>query len=295
MPASAVIPAAGAIGGAAISSRGAKKAAKSARPQIPREFRNAASMGANLLTSRLRTGFPAFGGQRVAPLSDLEQRATFASENLLRGGEGGLQSSIDTIRQFAESGIDPSTIQFVQDQLAPLLGQSKDRLVAGSREASAQGGRFFSRGGVQQETDVLADLEARFRAEVLQNSLGISQFQLGAAEAFPRALAQSFGAPGAAAQIGGIGRGVEQGGLDAAFQEFLRIQPENAIPLLAQLMGSTPFAFNPQAPNFGQVAGGQISNLFTNPNFLNFLTGLGSPGGEGTQTGSGSVIGTGPS
>jgi len=57
--------------------------------------------------------------------------------------------------------------------------------------------------------------------------------------------------------------------------EFLRQQPENAIPLLAQLMGGTPMYQPPIAPNFGMVAGQNIGSMMGSSGFWDYLRSLG--------------------
>ena len=263
----------GSLASSALSSQGGKKAAKAAQPRIPAEFRGSLGGALGLINQRLSSGFPRFGGPFVAGLNPLQQGAIGAGSSFLGAGSEGLLSALKTTQEISETGLDQETLKLIEDKLAPFFSRQRERVTTGTREAEAQGGRFFSTGAVGAESTGLADLEATQSATVLPLALQVQGLRLGAAESS----ANIFGSGGVGLnQMFGLGEGarsVEQAGLTADFQEFLRTQPDNAIGMLASLMTGTPFVSPNVAPNFMQGAGANLGSMFSSPAFLQFLFG----------------------
>lgn len=192
-------------------------------------------------------------------------------------GQGGLDSALSTIRGVAQTGLDPAAIQSIRDTLAPYFNFQKQQTIAGTREAEAAGGRFFGSGGVQAENNALNQLLANQSAQVLPAAMQATQMKLGAAGMIPSFLAGQQGLGLSLLGAGQQRQASDTAGMQAAYQEFLRTQPQNAVGLLAQLMGSAPNFFPPQAPNALQTIGGGLGSLFSSPGFWTYLSGLQKP------------------
>lgn len=259
-------------------SQGSKKAAKSATPKIPGAFRPDLASALGVLGQGLQQGFPRYQGPLVAGFDPMSSAGLAAAAGPLNAaGQGGLDSALATIRGISATGLDPSQIQSVRDTLAPFFNYQKQQTIAGTREAEAAGGRFFGTGGVQAENNALNQLLANQSSQVIPAALQATQLRLGAAGALPGFLG---GEQGLGLGLLGAGQQRQQSDtaqMQAAYQEFLRTQPQTAIPLLAQLMGGTPNFFQPQGVNALQLLGGMGGSLFSSPGFWNYLSSLGGP------------------
>lgn len=258
----AAIPAIASVMGSLISSRGSKKAAANAKqPQIPKIFGPALGQGLGLIQSRLGGGFPAFPGGAINPLQSMAMGQMGQS---FGAGQAGLDSARQTIEGLASTGIDPQAINTAQTQLAPYFDFLRQQGLGQFREGQAQGGRFFGSGAVGGEGNFLNQFAANQAAQVLPMAMQMTGMKLGAAGALPGFL-------GGQQQLGM--NMFNMGGQAQAQQlaEFLRQQPEAAIPLLTQLMGGTPM-FQPPVPNnFGQVMGSNVNSMLGSGGFWDYL------------------------
>ncbi len=265
-----MIPAA-MLGSAVIQSRGSKKAAKGAKPQIPEQFRPALGQSLGLIQQRLGGGFPAFPGGAINPLQSMAMGQMGQS---FGAGQAGLDSARQTIESIASTGIDPSAINTAQSTLAPYFDFLRNQGLAQTREGEAQGGRFFGSGGTGAEGLFNANFAGEQARQILPMAMQMTGMRLGAAGALPGFL-------GGQQQLGmnlfNVGGQAQQQQL----AEWLRTQPEQAIPLLAQLMGGTPMFQPPVAANFGQVLGSNINSMFGSGGFWDYLRGFGGGGGGG--------------
>lgn len=269
--------------GGALSGKGGKNAAKNSAPQIPSVFRGATGDATNLLRQYLKNGFPSYPGQLTAGQDPLQTQGFDYISQVLGAGRGSFDSALKTIMGAAEGGIQEGDIQLALDKTNPLFEFQKGRSLAQLRESQSQGGRFFGTGALNAESDLLRGLEAQRSADILPLALQMQGVRLGAAQSLPSFLAGQAGVGGAGVQAGGARRGIEQEGLNAQFQEFLRTRPEAAIPLLASLMGGTPF-YNPVVPpNWQQTTGAGLTGLSQSPGFLQFLAQAYGQGGQGGQ------------
>lgn len=226
-----LIAAGGSVASAGLQSRGAKKAAKGSEPQIPKQFMPALSAGLGVVNRNLRYGATPFLGPTLAGQDGV----------LGAAGGAGLRSAFDTIQQFSQSGISPEHLALIKQTTDPFYDDLRKDLVAGTREAT--GSRFFGSGSAQQEMDTLRRFEGDRAAQAFPLALAAGQQQLGAAGTL----------------------------YDLLQSEFLRTQPEAAIPGLAALMGSSQF-YNPAvAPGFGSALGANIGSLIQSPGFWNWL------------------------
>jgi hypothetical protein len=252
-------PIAGSIAGSAISSQGSKKAAKGAQPQLPAALQGLIGDASSLIRSRISGGFPRFAGPFVAPI-------TPGQGELIGAGTQGLQSALSTTRGIAETGLSPEQLALVTKSFEPLFQKQRQDVVGGVREAEAQGGRFFSRGAVNQEREALTDLSAKQTADIIPLALQATGLQLAAANSLPSFLQGGV-------QAIDLPRQVEQKRLEADFAEFLRTQPENALGLLSSILGGSgaPFFVPPAPTNFAQSFGANLQQLFSSGGFLNTL------------------------
>ena len=200
-------------------------------PQIPGMFKPALGSALGLLQNRLTMGAPAFLGPILAGQDGV----------LGPAGSAGVRDSYNTMHQFAQSGLSPEILKTIQDTTDPFYAALRNDLVGGSREATAS--RFFGTGSAQQEMDTLRRFEGDRAASSIPLALQAGQQQMSAAGALMSLLSG----------------------------EWQRMQPDSFIPMLAQLMGQAP-AFQPAvAPNFGMIAGANISSLAQSPGFMNWL------------------------
>lgn len=139
----AAVPVATSIAGSAISARGSKKAAKSAKgPQIPAQFQPAINSALGTINQGLQGNFPGFGGPFVSDLVN----------------QGGLNTALQALTQGAETGLDPNELSRIRSTFAPMFQSQRDQLVAGIRQSQAARGIYFGSGGIQQENLGLSDL-----------------------------------------------------------------------------------------------------------------------------------------
>lgn len=266
------VPIIASVAGALASSQGSKKAAKNAKPPgIPPIFGPAVGQGLGLIQQRLGGGFPAFPGGAINPLQSMAMNQMGQS---FGAGQAGLDSARQTIEGLATTGIDPQAINTAQTQLAPYFNFLRDQGLGQFREGQAQGGRFFGSGAVGGEGNFLNQFAANQAAQTLPLAMQMTGMKLGAAGSLPGFL-------GGQQQLGM--NMFNMGGQAQAQQlaEFLRQQPDAAIPLLTQLMGGTPMFQPPVPTNFGQALGSNINSMFGSGGFwdyLNSFTPRSSPG-----------------
>lgn len=262
--------------GALSSSAGSKKAAKAANkgPSIPQEFRPAVLDATSLLQHRMQRGFPSFTQPGGDVLSLLQGQAGAGMRGIMGQGGQGYDAALKTMTDVAATGMNPADVEFIRSQMQPFFDFQFQRGLGQARESQAQGGRFFGSGGVSAENDFTNQFLANQSATILPLAMQNRQLQLSAAQGIPQGFAQMMGGFGLGAQAGEVER-------LARLQEFVRTQPENAIPLLASLMGGTPM-FQPAVPqNFWQSLGGMSNSLLTSPGFWQMLQGGASTPGAG--------------
>jgi hypothetical protein len=211
----------------------------SLEPKWQRQMRQtmtyAAQPGA---TERLARAGEAYPGQLTAPMTAPEQ----TSQNMLSkwlGGEGGTESPLYGMAESEMSKTlggeyDPAASEYYKafrNAVMRELQQAKDRL---ANQFSARD-RLFG-GGVVSETGKLEEGGANQLATILgqlaqqerQNRLAVAQ----GVPAFVSGRQQAALTPIAAAQqYGALPRTVEQAGLDAQYQEWLRQLNDLGIPL----------------------------------------------------------------
>lgn len=272
---------ASAVGGG-LSAQGSKKAAKGAKPQIPEEFRGPLAAALGLLTAGIQNrggiggtlGNPwqpfAGGSPFAAPLNSLQNTALGGLEAMLgpniSAANTGLADALTTIRAISAAGLDPATVKFVSDQLAPFFEGQREAGVAGVREASAARGGFFGSGSATAEGDFLRKLASEQSAQVLPLALQSQALRLGAAQSIPGLITGTqeslIGQLLNALQGGEIARG-------AANQAL----PVQGINFLAALMGGTPFVQQAVPTNFLQSFGSNVSSLGSSPGFTSLFQG----------------------
>jgi len=251
--------------GAGISSRGSKKAAKNSRPQIPEAFRAPVGQAAGLLQGRLAGGFPQFkmpGSGDV--LGSMQNAAIGESGGLLGAGNQGFQDALRTMQGVASTGIDPATIRSLQATLDPFFNYQREQGLGGVRQAQASGGRFFGTGGVQAESNFMNQFLANQSGTILPLAIQNQQLKMQGAQGM---MASILGQQNFNQNAFNLGEQERQ----ARLNEFLRTQPENAIPYLASLMQGTPMSYNPQGTNFAQNFGGSINSMLGSPGFWQYM------------------------
>jgi hypothetical protein len=270
------------IGGGAslLSSQGSKKAAKKSKPTVPDEIRPAFDPAIQLLRQRLTGGFPAFGGQLVAGLTPGQENLRGLASGLIGPGLAGFQDALSTQQQIAESGLDAETIRTLNETIDPFFREIERQRTPQLRETAAQRGGFFGTGALRAESDFLQQLDASQAKQVFDVAPIFQSLRLAAAGDVGRNLLSQQAFLGQGGQFEELARGIEQQGLTADFNEFLRRLPENAIPLLSNLLGSSPFGFNPVGTNFLQALGANAAQLAGNRDFISLLS-----GGSGSQSG----------
>jgi hypothetical protein len=272
---------AGAVGGAA-QSEGAKKAAKNSQPQVPEQFQRSAGLAANNINRYLVRGLPQWGGPFTVGLNPMQQGSLSSIQGLLGAGQNGMNAAQGTIERAAAEGLNPADIDLARSQSQGLFDFNQQRGLAQLREGQAAGGRFFGTGAVGAEGDFLRGLTSEREAMLLPLALQMQQLRLGAAGMLPQFLAGGIQNQMMGFQAGEQERSLGQQDLNARYQEFLRTNPAAAIPLLANLMGSTPF-YNPTVPpNFGMLFGQGMMGLGQSPGFANaFPNYFGAQPGKG--------------
>jgi len=252
--------------GAGISSRGSKKAAKNAKPSVPGEFKGPVGQASGLLGNRLAGGFPPFAmpGSGGDVLSMLQNTAIGQAGNTLGAGNQGFQDALRTMQSVASLGIDPAAVRGIQDQLDPFFSYQRNQGLAQTREASAAGGRFFGTGALQNESNFMNQFLANQAGTILPLALQNQQLKMQGAQG---SMAAILGQQNYNQNAFNLGEQERQ----ARLNEFLRTQPENAIPYLASLMQGTPLSYNPQGTNFGQNFGGSINSMLGSPGFWQYM------------------------
>jgi len=270
------------LGSAALSSSGSKKAAKNATPKIPKEFRPDLGSALGLLGQRLSGGFQGMPGGALNPLQTMAMGQAGQS---FGQGQAGLDSARQTIESLATTGIDPTAINTAQSTLQPYFDFLHGQGLAQTREGEAQGGRFFGSGGTGAEALFNSNFGAQQSAQILPMAMQMTGMRLGAANALPGFMAGQQGLGMNLFNMGGVAQ-------QQQLAEFLRQQPENAIPLLAQLMSGTPMFQPPVPTNFGQALGGSLNSAMSSGGFWDYLRSL---GGGGARLGAPATAGAGTS
>ena len=217
--------------------------------------------------------YEAFTGQRIAPLSTLEQQAQAIPAQI---GNIGAQT-FDTAA--AQQYMNPFTNVVIQSTLADLgeqFGQQERALAARAVGAGAFGGTRFgveSALGRERFLDQVADTSARLRQAGFES--GAQRFAADRATQLSAQQAQLQGM----ASLGGFERGIQQAGLAEAYRDFIE-EREYPVEQVRQVVGAlagapirtygeerSGFVGTPVAgPSpFGQVAGavGAVAPFFS--------------------------------
>lgn len=262
-------PIAASAAGSYISSRGSQKAASGARPQVPAVFNPAVGQAAGLLGNRLAGGFPPFampGSGDV--LSSLQNASIGQAGNTLGAGNQGFADALRTMTNVSQMGIDPSVVRDLQNQLDPFFSYQRNQGMAQAREGAAQGGRFFGTGALTNENNFMNQFLANQAGTILPLAIQHQQLRLQGAQGVGQNLLANQAFNTGNFQLGGA----EQ---QQRLQEFLRTQPEAAIPYLASLMQGTPMSYNPQGTNFLQSFGGGLNSMIGSPGFWQYMQSIG--------------------
>ena len=174
-----------------------------------------------------------------------QQVIDLALEDIARAEDIQRQQAQDVAMRAGAFGGTRGTI-FEQEALRPLQ-EEKLRTVAGLRQAGFEQAQRAAEADIarQQEMAMFApELELRGRAQqagLLSGLLGGQQQALGTLAGF-----------------GELGRGLQQAGLDVAFQEFMREQgyPAQQLGLLGQAVGTLPQSIIGRTQTTQQQAGG---------------------------------------
>jgi len=242
-------------------------------------FKGVTSAQAADLQSRIGQPGPAFTGERVAPLSPLQQTGLqkaqqFANQPIPQAF--GLAQS-EFVRQLTPQ--DPANtflFKAVQEGARRNLRQSIDQI----SDISGGTGRAFSGARLEQESKAVEGTTINLNQILGQLALEQERQRISAAERLPGIAQQIAEFPlqqaAAATQFGEIPRGLEQAQLDADFQEFIRRfveEPQNVSNLANQFIGLgapqpittvTPgqaSPFSQLAPLIGTAAGSLLGPL----------------------------------
>ncbi|WP_293319123.1 hypothetical protein [Phenylobacterium sp.] len=232
--------------------------------------------------------YQAFTGQRIAPVSALEQAAANVFEQQILPGAANLGAigaqTFDV--QAAQDYMNPYTNTVIQSTLADLgeqFGQQERNLASRAIGAGAFGGTRFgveSALGRERYLDQVADVSSRLRQAGFES--GAQRFARDRAAQLQAQQAQLASLSGAAAGLtaaGGLERGIQQAGLAEAYRDFIE-EREYPVEQVRQVVGAlagapirtygeersgfvgTPVA-GPSA--FGQIAGaaGAVAPFFS--------------------------------
>lgn len=232
--------------------------------------------------------YQAFTGQRIAPVSALEQAAANVFEQQILPGAANLGAigaqTFDV--QAAQDYMNPYTNTVIQSTLADLgeqFGQQERGLAARAIGAGAFGGTRFgveSALGRERYLDQVADVSSRLRQAGFES--GAQRFAADRAAQLQAQQAQLASLSGAAAGLtaaGGLERGVQQAGLAEAYRDFIE-EREYPVEQVRQVVGAlagapirtygeerSGFVGTPVAgpSTFGQIAGaaGAIAPFFS--------------------------------
>ena len=232
--------------------------------------------------------YEAFTGQRIAPVSALEQAAANVFEQQILPGAANLGAigaqTFDV--QAAQDYMNPYTNTVIQSTLADLgeqFGQQERGLAARAVGAGAFGGTRFgveSALGRERYLDQVADVSSRLRQAGFES--GAQRFAADRAAQLQAQQAQLASLSGAAAGLtaaGGLERGVQQAGLAEAYRDFIE-EREYPVEQVRQVVGAlagapirtygeerSGFVGTPVAgpSTFGQIAGaaGAIAPFFS--------------------------------
>jgi len=250
-----------AIGGGLLSGSGSKKASKNQPPNPFDLFARPIRSASGLLNDRLLNGFQRFPGQLSAAAGEFGTSLFGGipgfSRDLLSGfaGSGAGQGALDALGNIAGgNAFSDENLAGIRALLDPIFGRQREQGLQQVREGEAQGGRTFSTGGVGAETDFISQLGANQAQQTIQSLFQSRDQQIAASQGIPQFLQGILGAFQQGQSIDDFARQLEQQGIDRRLAEFIRTQPENAIPLLASLLGNTPFA--PQQSTSGSFLSG---------------------------------------
>lgn len=165
----AAIPLFASVAGSAISSRGAKKAAKKSQPRIPGQFMGPLETALGAINQSLQGRGPGFGGPFVSEMMN----------------QGGLTTALQTLTQGAQSAISQDDISTIRRTYEPLFQQQKSDLLAGMRQASAARGTYFSSGAISGENLGLSNLINSQGAQIIPLLQQAQQSRMQAAGAIP--------------------------------------------------------------------------------------------------------------
>src|SRR3990167_7953164 len=222
------------------------KKSEAAQPQFQTLYDPFASSRSKLnsyLTEKIGQKGPAFGGDRVAPLSDLEQKS------IDKAGEYAAQPATtptsgyaaDEIKKTLSGDYDPSTSPYYQAVKAEAernLTKTQENIA----DKAAGGGRFFSGARLKAQADAAADVNIGLNKQLGALAENERQNRL---SVLPQALdldEQQTNAPAKQAQalqvLGALPREQQQALLDAIYQEFLLSEYE--YPLNIAQLASGP-------------------------------------------------------
>ncbi len=257
---------------------------KSSKPKVLWAYPNQQADRTNLASAalpgaleRLNTAGQSYPGDLVAPLSEFEQTgledldrylgSTPATEtDLYKQAEGEISKTLT-------GGYDPlgdTYYQAYRNQVLNELQESKDRLAAStsSRDKYFGGGRISTEGELERES--LGDLSLML-AQLAQNE---RQNKLNAVPMAMNLTTYGETAPlarvAASQEYGDLPREIEQAGLSAEYQEYIRQLEDLGIPLdtaLSLALMQPTGAYNPQQEQKGWV--GDVAGI------IDILGGLG--------------------
>jgi len=205
------------------------------------------------MTDRIGKGLPTYEGERVAPMSTQEQ-AGLGALNQYQSGYGAYMPQQQGVFAKALAGnalpqIDSSgASQYFENNIAPIFQRRFQEFMAPAMEQTrAMGGRKSSSAmnqTVATQAAGLGDQLSQMQYQYLQQEQAAqrqreelnAQYQVGAMQSTdPLRAEQLRVAASGESGLAQLPRMLEQAGMDAAFQEFMRTLPEMN-PVLAQAM-----------------------------------------------------------
>jgi len=268
---------------------------KSKEPEVkttfeqPEQFKTVTKRQGEDIAGRIGQPGPAFEGQRVAPLTSLQQTGIQKAQEFAGAplpNEFNLARD-EFVRQLTPT--DPSNtflFKAIQEGARRNLRENIEQI----SDISGGTNRAFSGARLEQESKAVEGATINLNQILGQLALEQEKQRISAAERLPGIAEQIAGFPlrqaEAAVGIGDIERQVEQAGLDAQFQEFIRRfveTPQNVGNLANQFISQgapTPVT---------TVNPGQISPFASTVNFGKDLAvalagSLGGGGGGGGRT-----------
>lgn len=193
------------------------------------------------LRRSLKTGFPQYGGDRVANLtSDQEALLGQFFQSIFPQGMKGLA---DIAQQ--------DSLGRAQMMLEPSRTRAVEQTQRASRERANLGNNLLSTGAQFAEGEAVSNVNAQFLNQLSQMLPVLDQIRMGAIQAMPGYASQGLA-------IGDVPRQIQQQELDASYNEFLRTTPSGG-PLQALLAmfggGGGPQVVPGSASGMGNIMG----------------------------------------